>query len=161
MSEGVGTAMEEVDKLTEEFISEKIKEISNELFDEAREQFNEAAIEEKKNPEIKDGPALTEEEKQKLEKKYEGCIFKEHPSNFPLIHDLPQEIKVPAKKFRKEIEKIFKDKSRLNINGQHKGILNQEDLYKVMLEITMYLRWKLIKIVEIMLFIYSKTGQVV
>ena len=133
LSEGVGTAMEEVDKLTEEFISEKIKEISNELFDEAREQFNEAAIEEKKNPEIKDGPALTEEEKQELEEKYEGCIFNEHPSNFPLIHDLPQEIKVPAKKFRKEIEKIFKDKSRLNINGQHKGILNQEDLYKVML----------------------------
>lgn len=133
LSKGIETAMEEVDKLTEEFISEKIKEISNELFDEAREKFNEAAIEEKKNPEIKDGPALTEEEKQKLEEKYGGCIFNEYPSNFPLIHDLPQEIKVPAKKFRKEIEKIFKDKSRLNINGQHKGILNQEDLYKVML----------------------------
>lgn len=133
LSKGIGTAMEEVDKLTEEFISEKIKEISNELFDEAREKFNEAAIEEKKNPEIKDGPALTEEEKQKLEEKYGGCIFNEYPSNFPLIHDLPQEIKVPAKKFRKEIEKIFKDKSRMNINGQHKGILNQEDLYKVML----------------------------
>lgn len=130
LSGGVGTAKVEVDKLTEEFISEKIQEITNELFEEARENFKQAAMEEKNNPKIKDGPALTEEEKQKLQEKY-GITFNEYPNDFPLTHDLPLEIKIPANKFRRDIEKIFKNKTRLDIHGQYKGVLNTEDLYRI------------------------------
>lgn len=133
LSGGVGTAKVEVDKLTEEFISEKIQEITNELFEEVRENFKQAAMEEKNNPKIKDGPdgpALTEEEKQKLQEKY-NVTFNEYPNDFPLIHDLPLEIKIPANKFRRDIEKIFKNKTRLDIHGQYKGVLNTEDLYRI------------------------------
>ena len=131
LSGGVGTAMVETDALTEDFISEKMEEISDGLFDEARDKFKEAAMEEKKNPVIKDSPALTEEEKLEMEEKYKGYAFIEHPSDFPLVHTLPPEIKTPAKRFRKDIEKIFKNKSRLNVHGQHKGVLNVEELYRV------------------------------
>lgn len=131
LSGGVGTSMVEIDALTEDFISEKMEEIADGLFDEARDKFKEAAMEEKKNPVIKDSPALTEEEKLEMEERYKGYAFTEHPNDFPLIHTLPPEIKTPAKRFRKDIEKIFQNKSRLNAHGQHKGVLNVEDLYRV------------------------------
>lgn len=131
---GSGTNEENSDVLAEDIINEKIKEISEELQDEVKEKLKEVEKEEKeekKRLKNEKNYELTNEEKKELKRKYQGLVFREIPNNFPLTHNLPAEIKTPARTFRKEIEKIFKDKNKMNIQGQNKGVLNSDDLYKI------------------------------
>jgi len=122
------------DILLEEEINKTIKKISDELNTEIDEDFHKAEKDEKKKKEENKNRSdfeLTKEEIQKISKKNGGYGFIEYPNDFILEYNLPNEIKVPAKAFRREVEKIFKNKSSININGQNKGILNPDDLYKV------------------------------
>ena len=66
-----------------------------------------------------------------LRNKHRSLSFREIPNDFPLVHNLPAEIKVPSKKFRKEIEEIFKNKNKMNLDGQRKGVLNPDNLYRI------------------------------
>lgn len=125
---------ENADKLTEEVINETLKGISEELMDEAGQKFKEVEREDKENKkriktEIDYG--LTNEEKTELRNKHRSLSFREIPNDFPLVHNLPAEIKVPSKKFRKEIEEIFKNKNKMNLDGQRKGVLNPDNLYRI------------------------------
>jgi len=135
LSSGAETKIDEHnDILLEEEINKTIKKISDELNTEIDEDFHKAEKDEKKKKEENKNKSdfkLTKEEIQKISKKNGGYGFIEYPNDFILEYNLPNEIKVPAKAFRREVEKIFKNKSSININGQNKGILNPDDLYKV------------------------------
>lgn len=131
LSKGADTESEEiVSNLSEDEIAEKMREISESLTSEIDETFMEADIYDKKNVTEESQSALDDKELLEFKKKY-GYNFIEVPNNFELNYALPAEIKTPAKKFRKDIEKIFKNKSTLNINGQVKGVINTNDLYRV------------------------------
>ena len=135
LSEGIDTnaTEEDSDALAQELINEKMKEIFEDLKIEADEKFKEVDTDERIREKSNQGDNynLTLEEINELKKKHGGYGFQEISNDFPLTHSLPNEIKVPAKKFRKEIEKIFKNRSMMNINGQNKGVLNVNDLYRV------------------------------
>ena len=134
LSDGLNTLgnPEETEAFSEEEIIKRIQEITKELNDEVQDAFMQANKSKKKNSEedtTKNIQPLTAEELKELQSR--GFGFTEHPNDFPLDHKLPPEIIKPAKKFRKEVEKIFKNKSSVNVRGQRKGVLDVENLYRV------------------------------
>lgn len=63
-----------------------------------------------------------------------GNNFIENPLKQEPLYELPKELKVRANQFKKEIQKIMQSKSKQNLNGQKKGTLNEEDLFRVGLQ---------------------------
>lgn len=127
LSQGVGTpdTEDEPEAFTEDEISKKMKDISDGLFDEVDNTFKEVDKWERKNTQVDD-----KKDEEELKRKY-GFGFREIPIDFPLIHEIPSEIRLPAKQFKKEVENIFKNKAMLSIYGQNKGLLDTDDLYRV------------------------------
>lgn len=134
LSMGMNTVSSgETEAFSEEEIAEKMKEITKGLFDEAKNTFKEAINLDKKNKKENPDDSLSGDEICDF-KKDTGFDLTEYPNDFSLSHDLPTEIKISTKKFKKDIEKIFKNKSTMSINGQNKGVLNTNDLYRIGIE---------------------------
>lgn len=120
--------------LSEDEIRNKFKEISEGLNEEAKEKFTQ--IEKKEEEEREKAERfmpLTTKERKELQDEYSQYKLKfvEIADEFSLHRELPADLKNQGKKFRKEVEKIFKNKSTLNLLGQSKGTLNPDDLWRV------------------------------
>lgn len=62
------------------------------------------------------------------------CDFREYPMTGEPHYVVPNNIKVMAKSFRREVERILKGRNKLDVHGQKKGVLNEDDLYRIGLE---------------------------
>lgn len=79
----------------------------------------------------KEGTSLSNKEITEIEKIYSGEKFRVENADFQRFLSLSPEVKMRGKKLRKEIEKILKTKQKEVLNGQKKGIINPNDLYKL------------------------------
>lgn len=126
LSRGADAEEQEENKVSEDEINRKMKELFKDLEEESNRAFLKSTPKKKQSKE--DDFSLTKEEKREAA---QGACFREMANNFDLGHELPREIKVPAKKFKKEIEKIFINKSTVRTTGQKRGVINTEELYKI------------------------------
>ena len=118
---------------SDEELARRMEDISKGLEEEGHEDLNriqksevfDKKIKEEKN---KNSTSLTSEEIAKIDK---DLMFTEYPNDFSLNHELPPDLKISSKRFKKEIENIFKNKETLSVNGQEKGVLNPNDLFRV------------------------------
>ena len=121
----------EEQSMKEEDIRSLFDGIKDELMDETEEKFKEAdrqdRIDQKK---IDQEATLTSKEKAELNSKYSSESFSER-KGFPLNHSLPPDVKKEGANFRKEVERIFKNKQAYDLRSQPKGVLNGNDLWKI------------------------------
>lgn len=119
------------DKDVEASVEELLERIGKDLREEATkgiseiERLDKVAEQEAVNNQIE--PAF----KMKDARKELGVDFKEAPLMAQPNVSVPSEIKVNAAKFKRDVEKIMKSRAQLNLNGQPKGVLSDEDLFRV------------------------------
>lgn len=126
LSEGANPEYEDRGRTEDEYQA-LLNEIREGLMDEAKNEVQKAQRE-AKSASISVDYTLTDVE---VKEAIGSNGYSELPNSFPLDQSLPQEVKVMANKFRRSIENIFKNRTRINLAGQDKGILNPEQLYKV------------------------------
>lgn len=119
-------------EVDEETIRERMKEITDEVVEEAQNKLKE---ENKKSTSSKKEKLeeITPEELQEIEEMYKGQRVRKFKEikGFPYRYSLPTEIKREGAKFRKEVEKIFKNKESYNLRNQKKGVLDTSNLWKL------------------------------
>lgn len=132
LSKGMESSKSNAANLTEEEIEEKFNEIIKETKEEANAELEAIQRREMKELEKKEKylPATTLEINE-LKASRPRFEFKEYDCKFNLDNDLPKELVVQGRKFRREVEKIFKNKAMVNVHGQEKGTLNTEDLWRI------------------------------
>lgn len=137
--EGADNSSKKAERETPKPMDEnKIKEILNELkeglAEEAENTIKDIERKEKSDQAKRDKEAtLTEKEYEDLREQYKGDIyttFREVKTDRP-TNQLPVQLKKDATNFRREVEKIFKNKEVFNLKNQPKGVLNGNDLWKV------------------------------
>lgn len=115
----------------EDLIDDILKEIESELSTEISEKLKEPKANKSKKEEDCKTPNL--EDIKEVENLYRQDSYNKLKviNGFPTNLKLSDELTRQGNAVRKKIEKIFKNKEVLSLNNQSKGILNQNDLWKV------------------------------
>jgi len=125
---------EEEDEMDEEEIAEQLRDLTKDIEEDAKEKLQEKADKKKNKKELNEEDfKLTPEELQEFENKYRHDSYSKfyEEKGFPLAHQMPIEIKREGTRFRKEVERIFRNKEAYTLRGQRKGVLDVQNLYKV------------------------------
>lgn len=131
-----GVNQEDADfELDEDTIREQMKAISDEAIEEAEKKMKEA----ENNPSQKDKSSKKDEDSKLTQdelKEINDLYRNQYEKNFKEVkgfnnnHSLPVEIKNEGSRFRKEVEKIFRNKETYNLRAQKKGVLDTGNLWK-------------------------------
>lgn len=131
---GVKQPEEEDDvlEIDEEKIREQMKEITDDVIEEAKARIQEESSPKKKSSKAEMPEEINHEDLMEVESKYKKEMIKRFKEikGFDKNHSLPVEIKREGSKFRKEVEKIFQNKETFNLRSQRKGVLDTSNLYK-------------------------------
>ncbi|PLS19648.1 hypothetical protein CVD28_04315 [Bacillus sp. M6-12] len=119
-------------EIDEEAIRERMKEITDDVMEEAKAKLQEDKPKKQSKSSKKDIEEITQEELQEVENQYKNQSVKKFKEmkGFKNHYTLPVEIKREGTKFRKEVEKIFRNKESYNLRAQKKGVLDTANLYK-------------------------------
>lgn len=123
----------EEDEIDEDEISSFIEELKREMEEEASEKIEQRKDTSKKQKLKEEDFRLNEEELQDLENQYKNDVNKhfEEVRDLQLQHQLPADIKREGSRFRKEVERLFRNKEAYTLTGQRKGMLDMNNLYKI------------------------------
>lgn len=119
-------------EIDEEKIRAQMKEITDDIVEEAKSKLQEGKSSKKKSSKSEMSEEITPEELMEIENEYRTQTVKRFKEikDFNRNHSLPVEIKNEGSKFRKEVEKIFRNKETFNLRAQRKGVLDTSKLYK-------------------------------
>lgn len=124
---------ENEDSSIEEAISEELKELIKEVAKEVKEKIEEKSKKKGKKEKNEEEYKLTDEDMLELENQYKNDCYNRfvEKRGLPLCRQLPVELKREGARFRKEIERILRNKEAYTLRGQRKGILDVNSLYKL------------------------------
>lgn len=132
--EGVNQEDEDFE-LDEDTIREQMKAITDEAVEEAEKKMKDTektSSKTDKSSKKDQDSKLTDEDLKEINDLYRN----QYDKNFKEIkgfnnnHNLPVEIKHEGSRFRKEVEKIFRNKETYNLRAQKKGVLDTGNLWK-------------------------------
>jgi hypothetical protein len=117
------------EKLVEKAIGDVFKDLESNV----KGKIAEETIKSKKSKKDDDDSKLNKEEISEIKENYKGEYTKNFHEvrGFPLRYSLHENIKREGKKFRKEVEAIFRNKQALTLRGQKRGVIDASNLYKV------------------------------
>ncbi|WCK56965.1 hypothetical protein PP175_27630 (plasmid) [Aneurinibacillus sp. Ricciae_BoGa-3] len=131
--QGIDQDEEDDFEIDEEAIRARMKEITDDVLEEAKRKMEE----EFKNPKTKSSKnnkdeEISLEEVKEIENLYRNQYVRQFKEikGFNRTFALPADIKREGAKFRKEVEKIFRNKESLTLRGQKQGILDTTNLWK-------------------------------
>lgn len=131
---GVPQDEEDDMEFDEEAVREQMQEITDEVIEEVEEKIKENKTKEKDSSKNKKDNVeeITPEELQEIENHYKRQHVKKFREikGFDTPHSLPADIKREGTKFRKEVEKIFRNKETYNLRAQKRGVLDTANLWK-------------------------------
>jgi nitric oxide reductase activation protein len=117
----------------EELVSKAIEDLLQDIESEVKGQIKDSERESKKKEDDGEEPAFNQEELKALEAQYKKESIRKfyEVRGFRLFRQMPEQMKREAKRFRKEIETIFRNKEALTQRGQKRGVIDANSLYKV------------------------------
>lgn len=119
----------------EDLVKSVMEEIVDEIQEDAKDKVSEEPMNNAKKAENKseEDSKLNEKELSEIKDLYKNDVAKNFSEErgFPLSHPLPGGIKTDANRFRKEMERIFKNKEPYNHRGQKRGVLDSSNLWKM------------------------------
>ncbi|WCF11446.1 hypothetical protein NDS46_31305 (plasmid) [Paenibacillus thiaminolyticus] len=119
----------------EDFVKETMDGLIQELKEDAKDKVSEEPISVAKKVEQKteDDSRLSEKELAEIKDLYKSDVAKNfyEERGFILRHPLPDQIKIKANRFRREMARIFKNKEMYTLRGQKRGVLDSSNLWKM------------------------------
>ncbi|MDF2879542.1 MAG: hypothetical protein K0R54_99 [Clostridiaceae bacterium] len=116
----------------EDAVNEQMKEIEDKVVNEAKEKLKEDKESSSKKKKENEGK-LSQEDIKELENEYKDERIRDFNEikGFPTNHQLPSDLKRDGNKFRKEVERIFKNKEIVNQKNLKKGLLDTGEIWRV------------------------------
>lgn len=117
----------------EDLVSRTMDELLKEVEEDVKDKISERKEKKSKEEIAEEQSKLTAEDIVEIEKIYQRDVankFKE-VRGFPLKHELHERIKREGKMFRKEVERIFRNKEAYTLRNQRKGVIDRSSLWKV------------------------------
>lgn len=119
----------------EDVVTKAIEDLLKEIESDVKDRIEGSDREPKKSKkeQAEEGTKLNEEDLKELEAQYKKDSYKKfyEKRGFRMRYEMPEQMKREAKKFRKEIETIFRNKEALTLRGQKRGVIDANSLYKV------------------------------
>lgn len=126
---------DDISESIEELMEQAMNALSDEIEEDAKEKLEEPLETPSSTKEDHEDYGLTDEEYAEIKREYDKrgdiCTKFIEVKGFPLVHELPEDIKYEGKRFRKEIEREFQNKEAYTLKGQRRGILDVNNLWRV------------------------------
>lgn len=118
--------------IDEEAIREQMKEITDDVVADAKSRIQEETSSKKETSKSEMPEEINPDDLMEIENLYRKETVKRFKEikGFDNNQALPVEIKREGSKFKKEVEKIFRNKETFNLRSQRKGVLDTSNLYK-------------------------------
>jgi len=123
----------EADEVDEEEVVSFLEELTKEVEEDANERISQKKEDIQKQNYKKEDFKLNQDELQDLENRYRNDMnkhFKEM-TNLSLRFHMPTDLKREGTRFRKEVERIFRNKEAYTLRGQRKGVLDAGNLHRL------------------------------
>ncbi|WPS85368.1 hypothetical protein SMD22_01695 (plasmid) [Brevibacillus halotolerans] len=116
----------------ENLVTQAMDDLLRNIEGEVKDKISEEPKRNKKE-ELEKSSELDQDDLREIENKYKReSIKKFHEvKGFPFRHALHRNIKQEGKKFRKEVQAIFRNKEGLTLRGQKRGAIDVSNLYKI------------------------------
>lgn len=127
------SGVDEEEEIDEEEVASFIEQLTKEVEEEANEKIQQKKDDIKKQKLKEEDFKLNEEELRELENRYKNDSHKRfvEVEDLKLRHQLPADIKREGNRFRKEVERIFRNKEEYTLRGQKRGILDVGNIHRV------------------------------